>query len=331
VYRQEEANMPTPTFASDVARELYGLEPTSIEPLDRYHHDLRGIYRVRDAQDGAWVLRIKQGIEEYDSLTHTARLLDWMAEQRYPAPLVRRTLDQQPVSLTDGWAIMLLSYVEGSVLGMSSVTDFAAFGQAVGRLHSLQVGDPSSFAQSRCHPAAITTAAQQLAIYRANLPPAFQPLADNLHASMRTLQQVTDPQLVITHGDCWYQNAIKTGPGQVTLIDWDNVGIGWPLLDLGNLLLTSHFDPSQPLVLEPNTANIKAMLQGYQQHCGIAPEAQAHIADAMRFLLAFQLGSYIGDNTLIQHKEFPFVLEKLQARYQATQPIADLAAPYFRL
>jgi thiamine kinase-like enzyme len=146
---------------------------------------------------------------------------------------------------------------------------------------------------------------------------------------MRALQQHVHPQFGITHGDCWYQNVIKSGVGQVALIDWDEAGVGLPLLDLGYMLLTSHFDLDQPLVLEPNAANIKAMIQGYQQHCIIGPEAQPHITDAMRFLLAFQLGSYIGDNTLLQHPEFLFVLEKLQARYQATQPIADLAAQYF--
>src|SRR5215207_10831560 len=103
--------MPTPSFVTDVARELYGLKPLSIESLDQHQYDVRGIYRLRDPQDGVWVLRLKQGVEEYDSLTHTARLLDWLAQQQYAAPVVRRTLDQQPVGLTDGWAIMLLSYV----------------------------------------------------------------------------------------------------------------------------------------------------------------------------------------------------------------------------
>ena len=51
----------------------------------------------------------------------------------------------------------------------------------------------------------------------------------------------------------------------------------------------------------------------------------------MRFLLAFQLGSYVADETLYTHPDFAFVLEKLQARYQATQPIADIAVQYFDL
>jgi hypothetical protein len=69
-------------------------------------------------------------------------------------------------------------------------------------------------------------------------------------------------------------------------------------------------------------------------HAGLstaAPERAAdrmYLADVLRFLLAFQLGSYVADATLIRHADFPFVLQKLQARYQATQPIAGIAAQY---
>jgi aminoglycoside phosphotransferase (APT) family kinase protein len=323
--------MPTASFVADVARTLYGLEPVSIQVLDQYQIDGRGIYRIQDAQAGGWVMRLKQDIEEVDALTHTARLLEWLAGHLYPAPVVRATKDQQLVGKIGDWAISMLSYVEGSVLEMTSAADLEAFAQIVGHLHSLRVDNLSSFAPSRCHPDNIRAAGQRLERYHANVPAPFQELAGNLHAAMIALQQAADQQLCITHGDCWYRNAIKTASGQVTLIDWDNVGIGRPLLELGNLLLTSHFDLSRPLVLEPNVANIKAIQQGYQQHSRIAPEERAHIAGAMRFLLAFQLGSYIADETLYTRLDFPFVLEKLQARYELTQPIADIAVQYFDL
>jgi Ser/Thr protein kinase RdoA (MazF antagonist) len=276
-------------------------------------------------------MRFKQDIEEVGPLTHTARLLNWLAGHQYPAPAVHGTKDQQLVGKIDDWAISTLSYVEGSVLEMTSTEDFAVFGQTVGRLHSLPVDDPSSFAQSRCHPDNIKAAAQLLECHGSNVPPEYQALTVNLHTSMLALQQTKSQQLCITHGDCWYLNAIKTGPGQVTLIDWDNVGIGWPLLELGNLLLTSHFDLSRPLVLQPDEANIKAIMRGYQRECRIPAEARTHLADAMRFLLAFQLSNYVADASLCLHPDFPFVLKKLQARYNATQPIAEIAVQYFDL
>jgi aminoglycoside phosphotransferase (APT) family kinase protein len=321
--------MPVPFFVADIAQTLYGFEPKSITSLEQYQFDWRGIYRVQDAQDCVWVMRLFQLPDAVESLTHTARLLDWLAQQQYPAPLVRATADQQLVGMIDGWAILILSYVDGHVLGMSSADDFEILAQIVGHLHNLHVEDQSLFAQSRNHPDIIATAAQQLANYGANVPAAFHAFANDLYTSMRALQQHLPQQLGMTHGDCWYQNAIKTSAGQVTLIDWDQAGIGWPLLDLGNLLLTAHFDLSQPLVLEPHEATIKAIMHGYQQQRRIAAAERPCVADAMRFLLAFQLGSYVADDTLVKHADFPFVLEKLHARYQATQPIAEIAAQYF--
>jgi Phosphotransferase enzyme family len=39
----------------------------------------------------------------------------------------------------------------------------------------------------------------------------------------------------VVHGDPWPGNAIHTAHDQVTLIDWENAGLGLPLLDLGFL------------------------------------------------------------------------------------------------
>lgn len=319
--------MPEPSLVADVARTLYGFEPQSIEALDQHPLDWRGIYRVQDAQGDQWLMRLVRPAEEAGWLTSAARLLDWLAQRSYPAPAVRATASQQRVGLIDGWACILLSYVEGSVLGMSSADDLGAFAEIVARLHCLQVDDRSVLPQSRSHPDTIATAAQQLATHAANLPPAFHKLASDLHGSMRTLQQLPQ-RFGIAHGDCWYQNAIKTNAGQIVLIDWDCAGVGLPLLDLGNLLLTAHFDLRQPLVLVPHKANTQAIMRGYQRQRLLTAAEQACIADGMRFLLAFQLGSYVADEALTQHADFPFVLQKLSARYQATQPIAEIAAQY---
>src|SRR5829696_5222072 len=112
--------MPAPSFVADVARTLYGFEPQSVEALDQYQFDWRGIYRVQDAQNGVWVMRFMHLPDAADSFTHTARLLAWLTQHEYLAPSVRATTDQQLVGMIDGWAISILSYVDGSVLGMSS-------------------------------------------------------------------------------------------------------------------------------------------------------------------------------------------------------------------
>jgi len=50
--------MPEPSFVTHVARAVYSLEPQSIESLEQFPFDWRGIYHVQDAQDGSWVIRL---------------------------------------------------------------------------------------------------------------------------------------------------------------------------------------------------------------------------------------------------------------------------------
>jgi hypothetical protein len=73
-----------------------------------------------------------------------------------------------------------------------------------------------------------------------------------------------------------------------------------------------------------------AIVHGYQQQNPMNTRDSEHVANTMRFLLAWQLGSYIADDTLFLHPDFPFVLQKLQARYEATHDIADRAVQYIR-
>ncbi len=50
--------MLEPSFVTHVARAVYSLEPQSIESLEQFPFDWRGIYHVQDAQDGSWVIRL---------------------------------------------------------------------------------------------------------------------------------------------------------------------------------------------------------------------------------------------------------------------------------
>jgi aminoglycoside phosphotransferase (APT) family kinase protein len=321
--------VPELSFVTHIARTVYGLEPQSVAALAPYCSEQRGIYRVQDTQDGVWMFRLLRRVYLSASLCHAGQLLAWLTQQQYPAPAVRRTTDQQWIGLVDDWAIIVLAYVDGTPLG-THPTDLVALAQMVGWLHTVQVDRHRAWATSRNHSETITTAAQQLATHRDKVPEAFRALVINLHADMITLQRQSAPHLQITHGDCWHMNAIKTRDGGIILIDWDHAGLGLPLLDLGNLLLTSHFDMSQPLHVEADEQKIQAIVHGYQQSSSIDIQDSEYVANTMRFLLAWQLGSYLADGTLVLHPDFPFVLQKLQARYDATRDIADRAVHSIR-
>ncbi len=62
--------MPELSFVTHIARTVYGLEPQSVEALEPYCSDQRGIYQVRDAQDGVWMFRLLRSVYLSESLLH---------------------------------------------------------------------------------------------------------------------------------------------------------------------------------------------------------------------------------------------------------------------
>jgi aminoglycoside phosphotransferase (APT) family kinase protein len=63
-------------------------------------------------------------------------------------------------------------------------------------------------------------------------PAGWRPLLDQFRAVLLAVRQRAPalPSSVV-HGDPWPGNAIHTGRDEVTLIGWENAGLGLPLLD----------------------------------------------------------------------------------------------------
>ena len=249
-------------LVTQVAETIYQLRPQRIEPLPPLF-DWRGIYRIHDSRGQVWLLRLLSLPHAADSFMETGRMLQWLEQQQYPVPHLFTTRHRQIVGVFDGWASLLLSYVDGTVLDSTS-TDFALFGYTLGRLHSLPLPAGSSLRHSRWHPALLyAETARQLADGQARVPASVQPFVAAMREALVSI--ILHPHdLGLTHGDCWYKNAIKTPHDRVVLIDWDRAGVGLPILDLGYLLLTSHYDLTQPFRVTADQEKIRAILRGYQ-------------------------------------------------------------------
>ncbi|MCG8347553.1 MAG: aminoglycoside phosphotransferase family protein [Chloroflexales bacterium] len=315
--------MPDLDVVAQIAEAVYHIQPRQIEALPPLF-DWRGIYRIRDAQDRAWLLRLLRLDRGLDAFTQNARLLQWIEQQQHPAPRVCTTHDHHIIGVREGWTSLLLSYVEGSVFDFHS-SDWEWLGRALGALHALPLTGALPLPQSRCDPATLQDqTAQQLAQGYNHVPAAFQPLVAALRSSLRPLAGY-EQELRITHGDCWYKNAIKTDDG-VVLIDWDCAGIGLPLLDVGYLLLTSHYDLTQPCRVVADKGKIQAILYGYQAVQPIVRPEPALMASAVQFALAWGLGEYLETHASVDTDEG--VLQKMQARFDATAEIAQIAMNY---
>lgn len=145
---------------------------------------------------------------------------------------------------------------------------------------------------------------------------------ETLYATRHRVQERADLPVSLVHGDCWYANAILTEPDRVTFIDWDNAGAGAAVLDLGYLLLSSHYDPDRPTTVQPSALLIGAILEGYTRYRSVSAAECEALADVNRFPVALHGTSYLVEG---EPDEESLVFRKLCARHAATEEIARLA------
>src|SRR4051812_44384908 len=100
--------MPELDWVARIAETIYLLQPHRIEPFPPLFN-WRGIFRIHDAQDQKWLLRLLRLPHAGDAFTETGHLLQWLEQQQYSAPQLFTTRQQQIVGMFDGWASLLLS------------------------------------------------------------------------------------------------------------------------------------------------------------------------------------------------------------------------------
>jgi Ser/Thr protein kinase RdoA (MazF antagonist) len=306
-----------------IVQEQYALEAREVTALDVHVFDWRAIVRLGDSQGHRWLLRLLRLPEAYAAHSAIGLLLEWLARHGAQAPRVRRTTTSQVAGRSGDWSMLLLTYVEGQLIARTP-DELGMLGHALGRLHALPLGDASGLPPGRCHPAQLATIRSALLARAGDLPEALQPIVDTLIASVDALAAQARATS-ITHGDCWYANAVRSGDA-ATLIDWDRAGTGAPVLDLGYLLLSAHFDLARPFEVVADPLLIAAILDGYQRARALTPSDMALLAHAVRFPSALQLAGYLDGNET-PDRDDP-ALHKQIARYAATAPIAALACAH---
>lgn len=313
--------MPHLDLATQFIETVYHRHTVQIEALPPFF-SWRGLYRVHDTQGAVWILRLLYVQSDVTTVIQTATLLQWLEQHHYPAPRLVQTHDHQLVGFLNGWASLLLSYIDGVVLDVHS-SDFARLGFSLAQLHLIPLTHVDRFPRSRCDPALLQTqTAQQLATGNEQVDPYFQPLLRTLRHSLSHCTSQNTP-LCLTHGDCWYKNAIQTRDGSVVLIDWDCGGVGSPVLDVGYLLLTAHYDLTQPFQITADAHKIHAILNGYQRARRISKTEWAQMQSAIQFILAFQVGEHMAEQQLIASDDL--FLQKVQSRLAASIEIAQIA------
>jgi Ser/Thr protein kinase RdoA (MazF antagonist) len=306
-----------------------------------------------------------------DWLRGRASTLLWLEDRGYPAPRVIRTHSGDLVGLAGVWATLATTYVAGTPL-RPDTGQLRLLGEALGRLHALDAstfaggagaggldagdlhagtagtgsagtgsagtgsaGVVTAAERALWHPeTAIPAALGRLEVVESVTTADQRRLLEQLRAILLEVQQRA-PMLPVAmvHGDPWPGNALSTARDAVTLIDWENAGLGMPLLDLGYCLLECHLDVGlpgdQPVAwhIQPNEDRIAAVLAGYSRWRRLRPAERDLLADGMRFAAAFVGAIHLEQALTVGARSVPtdVRLERLRNRLAVSDAIAELA------
>jgi Ser/Thr protein kinase RdoA (MazF antagonist) len=277
-----------------------------------------------------------------DWLLGRAATLEWLAARGYPAPRVVPTREGDPVGIAACWVTLGTTFATGGALVPGQL---GMLGAALGRLHALSLqaaapgpdGVPAPGLASWHPAAAIPAALARLAAVAPLLPGQWRPLHEQFRATLLAVQAAAPglPRAVV-HGDAWPKNAVVTPDGQAALIDWENGGLGLPVVDLGHCLMESHLDPGLPAGqpaawhIQPDPGRVAAVLDGYTRWRQVHDSEREILPEGIRFATAY-VGSIHFERALIDGVHGPTMdarLARLRNRVAVSQAVADLAAQH---
>jgi len=281
-----------------------------------------------------------------------AATLEWLGARGYPAPRLVPDRTGDPVGVAGPWLTMAAGCIPGRAPARGQL---GLVGAALGRLHALPVppADPTPGAEpgagsrgpgpgagpglASWHPAAIPAALRRLDAVAALLPWEWRPLHEQFRATLLAVQAAAPglPRGVV-HGGAWPGNAVIMPDGRAMLTDWENGGLGLPVVDLGHCLLESHLDPGLPAGqpaawhIRPDPGRIAAVLDGYTRWRRLHDAERKILPDGIRFATAYA-GVIHFERALIDGVRGATMdarLGRLRNRIAVSQAVADLAVQH---
>lgn len=353
-----------------VLREYHsrGIDPAALRRVGGAVQSGIVTYLVHPDGAGPWVVRACRAdapvpihvsgspATMQDWLLSRAATLDCLEAAGYPAPRVVRTRPGDPVGMDGMWLTLATTFVEGPLI-RPSLAQLRMLGMALGRLHALDVADQAAEAGSRdvagvvpghgvergpgrasWYPeAAIPATLGRLDAVGALVPDDWQSLYAQFGRTARAVQQsLGDLPRGVVHGDAWPGNAVQTGPGSVTFIDWETSGLGLPVLDLGHCLIESLLDGQPSAVgpaawlVEPDEDRVGAVAAGYASERRLGGAELALLPEAVRFgacyVGAIHLYRALAEG--VSGTSMDARLERLRNRVEVSEAVARLAAPH---
>ena len=315
-------------FLIECIREWYHAQVVSLHRLKSDSE--KYIYQVNLTNGTCWILRVVED-QSYATFVELAHLLLFFEQQNYPAERIVFTVEQATTATVDGWHLMMTTFLVGAPLSYTPAT-FSLLGAIVGRLHALRPELPYVPPQARMLPSGeLAFAQQQLDAIVSRLPRPYIAQYELLEQALLSMDRGTHLPTTLIHTDCHPGNALVTAPGHITLLDWEEAGMGPAIQDVGFLLVNcdgkAPWDPLSTGSFQKDEEFLQAVIEGYCQYHQLTTDDLDYLPDAMRFRsLVFGACSFA--SAIAQQKSAAFS-EWWWKRYCAAEVIADQARTYF--
>ena len=210
-----------------ILQTRFGLE--SIQVVQKFETNGQREAYLLETEQGRLVLKITDPDRPEEIVKSDTGILDYLARFDFPAPRPLFTREKQLYLPFENRFFYLYRYVEGKK-PTPSAEMLAACGALLAALHILPVDDT---ARKSLHRPPYLLGDLKGWLLAAPETPEQQRMAQEL------LEMVADfppfeglPQGLI-HTDPYFVNLLDGGDGRLHLIDWEDAGISYPLIDVG--------------------------------------------------------------------------------------------------
>ncbi len=246
--------------------KYYGLE--NVQVAQKFDTNGQREAYLLQTELGRLVLKITDPNRSEEVVRSDVGILDTVARFDYPAPRPVFTREKRLYLPIDNRFFYLYHFVEGKKPTPSGEM-LAACGALLATLHSLPVDETARTSPHR--PAALLDEVKE---WLAGAPdtPEQQRMAQEMLATIAEFPSFEGLPESLIHTDPYFVNLVDGTDGRLYLIDWEDAGVSYPLIDVGYVGHLSTYLPhdrvnlglsgEEAITWRPDWA--QAFLDGYQ-------------------------------------------------------------------